>query len=393
MHIAVQQGVDKIHSLQADSLLSEELDIELNKNMSRFINLKYGQNNIYRKGFEESQKRIDDLRTLVTEYEATVTFKEQLKADIYVDTFQLPSDYMYLVNQFSRLWINNCKPIGYGLESKSEIPYFVLDLNSFIGNNASGDSLAWITDITMVQDVNDLTLGSAPVWSDDDMGENWSAVTTYPYLMPQLISVIIGAAGAGFTVYFEEYQSLNYPGSLIVVVDTELHPWFNSDPSLGAQTQVVGRANTIWPYPDAIPDPLPSDVYEPAQLMDESYSEKRIPNEYSGEGTIMSGNRFSQQDDIFKLLTDPFNTTKHTAPLTTIRGRAIDVYTSDIFIIDTVKITYIRRPMEISLSLGVDCELPEHTHQEIVSMAVSSILEEISDPRYKTAVGEASRNE
>ena len=60
MHIAVQQGVDKINSLQADSLLSEEIDIELNKNMFRFINTKYGRNNLYRKGFEESQKRIDD---------------------------------------------------------------------------------------------------------------------------------------------------------------------------------------------------------------------------------------------------------------------------------------------------------------------------------------------
>ena len=49
MHIAVQQGVDKINSLQADMLLSQEIDIELNKSMSRFINSKYGKNNIYRK--------------------------------------------------------------------------------------------------------------------------------------------------------------------------------------------------------------------------------------------------------------------------------------------------------------------------------------------------------
>ena len=34
MHIAIQQGVDKINSLQADSLLSEEIDIELNKTCS-----------------------------------------------------------------------------------------------------------------------------------------------------------------------------------------------------------------------------------------------------------------------------------------------------------------------------------------------------------------------
>ena len=74
MHIAVRQGVDKINSLQADSLLSEEIDLELNKNMSRFINLKYGKNNQYGKGFEESQKRIDDLSTLVEEHRGFTGF-------------------------------------------------------------------------------------------------------------------------------------------------------------------------------------------------------------------------------------------------------------------------------------------------------------------------------
>jgi hypothetical protein len=93
------------------------------------------------------------------------------------------------------------------------------------------------------------------------------------------------------------------------------------------------------------------------------------------------------------MLLDPFNTTKYTDPLTTIRGNEIDIYTSDIFIIDTVKITYIRNPRDISLPLGIDCELPIHSHQEIVDMTVSSILEGISDPRYKTHQIEVSKNE
>ena len=79
--------------------------------------------------------------------------------------------------------------------------------------------------------------------------------------------------------------------------------------------------------------------------------------------------------------------------ITTIRGNNIDLYTSDIFIIDRVKITYIRKPQKISLSLGIDCELPEHCHQEIVDMTVSSILEGFSDPRYKSASAEANKNE
>ena len=44
MHIAVQQGADKINSLQADLLLPEEIDLELTKAQSKFINLKYGIN-------------------------------------------------------------------------------------------------------------------------------------------------------------------------------------------------------------------------------------------------------------------------------------------------------------------------------------------------------------
>jgi hypothetical protein len=43
--------------------------------------------------------------------------------------------------------------------------------------------------------------------------------------------------------------------------------------------------------------------------------------------------------------------------------------------------------------LGVNCELPEHTHQEIVAMTVASILEAISDPRYQSASVEVTKNE
>jgi len=37
--------------------------------------------------------------------------------------------------------------------------------------------------------------------------------------------------------------------------------------------------------------------------------------------------------------------------------------------------------------------LPQHTHEEIVAMTISSILEGISDPRYKTHMNELIRQE
>ena len=383
MHIAVQQGVDKINSLQADSLLSEEIDIELNKNMFRFINTKYGRNNLYRKGFEESQKRIDDLRTLVREYEAPVSFKEQLKANIFVDTFQLPSDYMYLVNQMSCLWINNCKPITYNLVNPPSVSFFTLDLNNFVLNNATGDSTHFIAQINMIADITGTDPTSAVIWSPSPafLASGWTPAS-YPANIEATKQDILDNPGVGFSIYWEEYETLNYPGQFIVIVDTDTHPWFNWDGSVGDISYAQG-------IPDIAVANGPAE--QAGQIMDTTYSERREPVSFSDR--IKEGNRFSQQDDIFKLLNDPFNETKHTSPLTTMRGRSIDIYTSDIFIIDTLKITYIRKPQEISLSLGTDCELPEHTHQEIVAMTVSSILEAISDPRYKTSLGEVTKNE
>ena len=381
MHIAVQQGVDKIHSLQADSLLSEEIDIELNKAMFRFVNLKYGKNNLYRKGFEESQKRIDDLRTLVREFETIVTFKEQLSEDIWVDTFTLPNDYMYLVNQHSKLWIDNCHPMGYVLENPPEISYFVLDLNDFICNNAAGNSTSFVFKIGMMEDIDDLVGNNALLWSpSQDLQDAGYTPSSYPSFIEEVKQDIINFPQAGFDVYWEEFQTLIFPGKLIVVVDTDVHDWFNANASVGTPTNMVGF--------DESNNQL---VHQQGLLTDTAFSEKRVPQSFSRR--ITSLNKFSQQDDIFKLLDDPFNTTKYTSPLTTIRGRMIDIYTSDIFIIDTVKITYIRRPQNISLSLGIDCELPEHSHEEIIAMTVSSILEGIKDPRYSTIQGELARHE
>ena len=86
MHIAINQGLQKIGSFHADNFLPEEIDLELNKQILRFVEQRYNKKgNKYQTGFEESQKRIDDLRTLVREYEAPVSFKEQLKTKIFVD--------------------------------------------------------------------------------------------------------------------------------------------------------------------------------------------------------------------------------------------------------------------------------------------------------------------
>ena len=126
--------------------------------------------------------------------------------------------------------------------------------------------------------------------------------------------------------------------------------------------------------------------------------------------------KFVQNDDIFTLLKDPFNNTKLTSPIYTMSGfrgtytvpadpnitdsadlilnlsvPQIEIYTDSTFFVDTVHIRYIRTPTDITDNS--DCQLADHTHQEIVNMAVDLLLESISDPRYKSHQAETVKSD
>lgn len=369
MHIALKQGVDKIHSQRDDQLLPQEIDIELNRAMQRFIDQHYGKNNLYQEGFEQSQKRIDELRSLLVEYEDSVIFKEEvINGSIWADTFQLPSNYMYLVNQRSKIFLNNCNVVNYNYEQLSNVFYFTFNLQKFFVDT-SGPS--FLSNIMMETPSQSTEL----VWSPSlELQTAGFDPNQFPENTTALVNDILNNSQPGFDVYWQSFGELDFPGQFIVVVDSATYP------TITTQTTLVSYNSTNTPVES-----------RPLIQLDRSSLTKRVPEPPFTETQVL--NRFSQQDDIYRLLNDPFNTTYEKEPLTTIRDSFIDIYTSSIFIIDSVKISYIRKPLPISISLGYDCELPDHTHQTIIDMAVSSILERTADPRYKTQIGELANRE
>jgi hypothetical protein len=72
-HIEFKIALDKIDSSAYPDILPEEIDYFLNEAQERFIKTRYGINNIYKEGFEEIQKRTDDLKNLVVTNYASVT--------------------------------------------------------------------------------------------------------------------------------------------------------------------------------------------------------------------------------------------------------------------------------------------------------------------------------
>lgn len=371
MHIAIQQGVDKINSFQADMLLPEEIDLELNQAQDKFISLKYGKGNKYQKGFEEGQKRIDDLRTLVTESLIPATYKEQLDTSIYVDTVKLPDNYLHLVNMRSHYYMDNCSVVEFTTSNFNSVKYFTIPMDVLLGTTSS-DS---VSKISIVPDMSYAPINSVTLWNNPNS-------LTLPKDESSFITEITSGVIGKYVGAWERYGGVEYQGSFIFIPSLVTYPTLNCEASTG----------TVWSIyaEDANGNILYESLFKCGSITDVM----RVPTkELEDLQFLKSSCKFTQQDDIYTLLKDPFNTTTYEKPLYTIRDEYLDIYTSAIFIIEEVKLTYIRKPAEISLSLQVGCELPEHTHREIVDMAVSSILETISDPRYKTHEIEVNKNE
>ena len=109
---------------------------------------------------------------------------------------------------------------------------------------------------------------------------------------------------------------------------------------------------------------------------------KRVPEAEQNYKQRMSLSRFSQTDDIYELLTDPFNQTKPNSPLTDVNDNTVTIYTNKTFVVNDVIINYLRRPKLLTTDDVIpenpkftnNSELPDHTHEEIIDLAVTLFL-------------------
>lgn len=108
MHRRVNLRVQKIASNVNDNFHPQEIDIYLNRATTLLIKERLEPlSNRLGKGFEQSQKRIDDLRTLVKkneELDANEGSSNDGIEGIFSDVADFPDDYNYLLNVRFRLY-------------------------------------------------------------------------------------------------------------------------------------------------------------------------------------------------------------------------------------------------------------------------------------------------
>jgi len=104
--------------------------------------------------------------------------------------------------------------------------------------------------------------------------------------------------------------------------------------------------------------------------------------------------RIVEQDKLYQHQQNPFAKTKPEFPLGAVYDDEVRVFQdNEKFILKTLHLDYLRQPVDITLSTSVDCELAEHTHHEIVDLAVKSIIEAIESPLFQTTSLEQQQSE
>lgn len=91
--------------------------------------------------------------------------------------------------------------------------------------------------------------------------------------------------------------------------------------------------------------------------------------------------RVTASEEFVHNLNHPFADSISDAPMGYIENNKVYIDSSKKFILSKVRCSYIRKFTPVSLSLDMSCDLPEHTHNEIVDMTVAEILETIESPR------------
>lgn len=403
MHIAVNLGVQKIASFQADNLLPQEIDYELNTAVRRFISQRYNaQGNKYQRGFEQSQKRLDDLRHLVEDAVINtgsymgIGYTSTMNGNINIYRFKFPTDYMFLINVLTDC-VTTCRkePIYYEerfiykdyLQINISPPiegYLIKDI-SISNEEGSAESIIYGQDgLSYDYLIGDYYSGGI----NPSLSSNDSLTDRYF----ETVSADSPPAD-GNEIYLEKQYIESRESGFYTFGNLNGQEGINGAYAL--VTWVSGLDNSIEFKQVINTPPLTSYITNrrfPA--IDLNNLPTGITKEDLADFSNLRTNcKFVQQDDIYKILDDPFNTTKPSRILYTIQETFLDLYATDQFIPNVAQIKYLRRPAAISKGEGVGCELPEHTHHEIVEMTVKSILEGVESPRYQTQSGEVLESE
>ncbi len=338
MHIALDMGLQQIDSNRKQSISPEHKDMALNYAVLQFVETRSNpKTNIKREGYEDTQKRYDDLRELKRSKELTTY-------DIDNKVFSiLPVDYYKRISVGANV-----------IYSKNELPsasnidnyyYSILPFPDYKGKHTS-DIYRDFT-ISVIADSNKETLFN--INDFPNISKLYSSDAKF-----MIINLVLEHI-RDIEVYWETWNNVYKANSFIFV---------RKDQS----------AHYRLSYKDI--DGVISNNH--------STSYNKYPDK---KGILRPVDLFSSEDE-FNTLTNPYyQKNKHLHPGSYIENSRIMVYNGDNFIIPGIVLTYLKKPRLINLKANQSCELS--INREIIDLAIQKLKAYIKDEGYQHIVNES----
>lgn len=321
MHNKIELRLQKMASHAYDWIQSPQVDSYINDTILSFTKNRFNSFSESNKApFQKNIKSMEDLKTLVV---PGYSLRPYLVDDGEFFEVELPGDYMFLIEATS-LTADKCKyltgfPTPTSYNSSASRIAIPYNLNSF---NVQGTSILEIPD-------------------GDILTEPTAGFITHNLLQ----NVLNNEVGDLYFINGNEYLFVRKQGVSLTPINVTF--------GLG---DTFGALEFLW-----------SDTARTYYPTDDKFSRVRV--------------RVMEQEEFTGYFDHPFAKSVSHSPSGFEYSRFLKIHTGKRFILSNVGVTYIRKPTLVNLSLNVSCDLPEHTHPEIVDRVVLDILETIESQR------------
>jgi len=343
MHIEINLLLQNISSNVKRDVMPEEIDWLINKSIKEFIDGKLTIDpNEKQESFQQSGVDLTSLSSLIVLDKVMPVHLSNLYPTEKTSFVQLPANFMYLLDDGASGVVRNCDATFTVATTAINRPEFVYSLK-----------------------VPKTTKTSSPFYENAQLNYSSSATNAkFPVSLPDkdmnfviqecLRNYLVINQSVEFSnveVYWERYKNLYLPESLIFVASMSLQPITLTFDGLTTTAVLVTNGNI------KVPGTYASTLFVENRLV-----KSNLVNRYRGSSFLKS-------------------TSKST--LVSFQNETLKVYYDDLFIVNNIRLSYIRKPQTVNLALGYNCDLPVSVHPDICSLVVEKIKLTIGDPSYE----------
>lgn len=336
VHIGVDLILQKINSNRVDSFEDQEIDWMFNEEVLRFVKQRINaSSNDKGQGFQYNKKRFEDLKQLIS---PPVTLPAYVRDDNSVFSY-LPYNYLILANDRT-----TTKDLCSGSFSSTSTTTVTKDIVCF---TIKDDSSLYSTFKIRINGVTVFDITTIPSISSG-LASIESKFELFAILEQNL-------TGLGYDCKYGTYYE-TYCGQGIVIV---------ADSSISVEVE-----------------------YTPSDIITFTSSSKSFTKISAISGTKEVPNRFTDTEKLYDLLASSFGTTIASSPLSTMEGDKLIVFHNKKFIPTSIKITYLKKPRKINLSLNQDCDLDDWIQREIIDNTAKRLAGLVESNTYRNIINE-----